>query len=272
MNDIPEEPTAHTVALDEDYNVVWSSEDDSSGPCSPSAPAGSVPYERTNWEHGLTVQLQEAKFQVNQCHLTFATEVEALQAQLQEAEAKAQSLFETKLHLQEELASLKGETCMFCNGVEREFCVNEKVKLQKRVEELEAQNLALQKDKDTRWAVSEGENKALQKRVEELEAENSRLNDMPMQPLVNVDGIKRFKANRIVDDLLSRFDAQEKPLSGGYLNDIAMRGYTDEERMQFAQLIGYSVSGYGDLSYVSDESYERAEGMPIPELPNTGGE
>ena len=28
--------------------------------------------------------------------------------------------------------------------------------------------------------------------------------------------------------------------------------------MQFAQLIGYSVSGYGELSYVSEASYEAA--------------
>jgi hypothetical protein len=29
--------------------------------------------------------------------------------------------------------------------------------------------------------------------------------------------------------------------------------------MQLAQLIGYSVSGYGDLSYASDESVARAD-------------
>jgi hypothetical protein len=32
-----------------------------------------------------------------------------------------------------------------------------------------------------------------------------------------------------------------------------------DERMQLAQLIGYSVSGYGDLSYASRESVERAD-------------
>jgi len=34
--------------------------------------------------------------------------------------------------------------------------------------------------------------------------------------------------------------------------------FNDEEREQFAQLIGYSVSGFGDLSYVSDETFETA--------------
>lgn len=31
--------------------------------------------------------------------------------------------------------------------------------------------------------------------------------------------------------------------------------------MQLAQLLGYSVSGYGDLPYVSDESYDKAAKM-----------
>lgn len=69
---------------------------------------------------------------------------------------------------------------------------------------------------------------------------------MPMQPIDD----KRFVPNRIVQHLLD---------NGGIdLNDIAMLSFTNEERMQFAQLIGYSLGGYSELSYVSDESYDAA--------------
>ncbi len=64
----------------------------------------------------------------------------------------------------------------------------------------------------------------------------------PMQPLVLDDGVVRFKSNAIVRFLLDH---------GGYdLNRLALLHFTDEDRAQFAQLIGYSVSGWGDLSYV----------------------
>jgi hypothetical protein len=76
----------------------------------------------------------------------------------------------------------------------------------------------------------------------------------PMQPVgVDPQGIHRFLENRIVRDLLDI----ARPLGYG-LNEIAGRPYTEAERRQMAQLIGYSVDGYGTLSYVNDESYERA--------------
>jgi hypothetical protein len=47
------------------------------------------------------------------------------------------------------------------------------------------------------------------------------------------------------------------------LNDVArdyQRGlYTQEEMVHFAQIIGYSVSGWADLSYVSDEDWNAAQ-------------
>jgi hypothetical protein len=43
------------------------------------------------------------------------------------------------------------------------------------------------------------------------------------------------------------------------LNTIAGEEFPDEDREQFAQLIGYSLSGFGGLSYVSDVTYYRAE-------------
>jgi hypothetical protein len=43
------------------------------------------------------------------------------------------------------------------------------------------------------------------------------------------------------------------------LNELACMEFTAQERMQFAQLIGYSLSGFGELSYVDDETYTAAE-------------
>lgn len=77
---------------------------------------------------------------------------------------------------------------------------------------------------------------------------------LPMQP-IHLDslGVARFAKNRIVDDLL------EFASSRGFgLNEIAVGDYSDDEHMQMAQLIGYSVGGYGELSYVSDESFNSA--------------
>lgn len=64
--------------------------------------------------------------------------------------------------------------------------------------------------------------------------------------VIDKDGVVRFRENKIVSFLLE---------AGPYdLNSLAIMNFSDEDRMQFAQLIGYSVSGYGDLSYVSEES------------------
>lgn len=79
---------------------------------------------------------------------------------------------------------------------------------------------------------------------------------MPDQPIV--DG--RFVANRIVGTLLAT--------SGLNLNDIAGMDFTNEERAQFAQLIGYSVSGWSGLSCVTEERFRRhiknTEGRLLP--------
>lgn len=75
-----------------------------------------------------------------------------------------------------------------------------------------------------------------------------------MQPIVIDDkGIARFRENRIVRDTLKA--AERVNFS---LNTIAVGRYDDWEREQFSQLIGYSVSGYGDL-YPDSPSVERAD-------------
>jgi len=76
----------------------------------------------------------------------------------------------------------------------------------------------------------------------------------PPQPIVTAtDGVRRFKENAIVRELL------DFAISHGFgMNEIAIRRYDAADRVQFAQLIGYSVSGFSDLSYVSDAEYDRA--------------
>jgi hypothetical protein len=74
---------------------------------------------------------------------------------------------------------------------------------------------------------------------------------LPIQPLVNDNGIVRFRANSIVAFLLDAgpFD----------MNQLARMHFTPEDREQFAQLIGYSLSGFAELDYVSDETLKRAQ-------------
>lgn len=75
-----------------------------------------------------------------------------------------------------------------------------------------------------------------------------------MKPLQRIykdaTGVARFEANAIVQYLLDAgpFD----------MNHLACRSFSEEDQEQFAQLIGYSVSGFGELSYVSDEAYDLA--------------
>ncbi|MDP2747981.1 hypothetical protein [Pseudomonas sp.] len=89
----------------------------------------------------------------------------------------------------------------------------------------------------------------------------------PMQPIVFApDGVIRFQENRIVAHLLDF----ATPLGCG-MNQLAVLDYTDNERMQFAQLIGYSVSGYGDLGYASPESVQHADGIAAAMLAAQGG-
>ncbi len=65
----------------------------------------------------------------------------------------------------------------------------------------------------------------------------------PIQPIeADEHGRMRFKENKIISDAVAeeRID----------LNAIARRGYSDEDRAQLSMLIGYSVSGFGELSHV----------------------
>ena len=66
----------------------------------------------------------------------------------------------------------------------------------------------------------------------------------PLQPLGrDENGVIRFKENKLV-----RFLLDAGPFD---LNQIARMDFSDEDREQFAQLIGYSHSGACGLSYFS---------------------
>lgn len=68
------------------------------------------------------------------------------------------------------------------------------------------------------------------------------------------EGVFRFKENRIVRWMLDqgrmglRFD----------LSMVSACGFSSEDLMQFAQLLGYSVSGFCELYYVTNEAADRA--------------
>ena len=76
----------------------------------------------------------------------------------------------------------------------------------------------------------------------------------PIQPLYkDAQGVVRFKANHIVCHLLD--------FGGIDMNKLALMDFPREDREQFAQLIGYSHTGFGELPYTSDEIYAAAYTM-----------
>lgn len=85
-----------------------------------------------------------------------------------------------------------------------------------------------------------------------------------MQPVgLDSDSKPRFKENPIVTYLLDWC----RNNGGPDLNEIASIAagrrntpapFTEDDRRQFAQLIGYSVGGYSELSYVDDEAWAAA--------------
>jgi len=83
----------------------------------------------------------------------------------------------------------------------------------------------------------------------------------PMQPVIkDAASVPRFRENAIVRALLDR-DAERGKGPGrndGGLNWIGTQDFTQANKEQFAQLIGYSIVGYHELSYVSDESCAKA--------------
>lgn len=82
----------------------------------------------------------------------------------------------------------------------------------------------------------------------------------PIQPLIrDSQGSLRFKENAIVSYLLDACENSRKV----DLNDLARIPFSQEDREQFAQLIGYSLSGASELSYFSSQVIEAAERMHL---------
>jgi hypothetical protein len=75
----------------------------------------------------------------------------------------------------------------------------------------------------------------------------------PMQPVVMVSGVARFKQNAIVRHLT---DSQP-----WVLNRLATMDFSKDDWTQFYQLIGYSVSGFGDLSLVDKKVVVEADAL-----------
>jgi len=90
--------------------------------------------------------------------------------------------------------------------------------------------------------------------IKKIDNDKRRWLKHPVQPLCHDHkGTIRFKPNEIV-----RFLLDEGPFD---LNHLAAKGFDREDYEQFAQLIGYSLGGFGELSYVSDDTFETAERM-----------
>lgn len=75
---------------------------------------------------------------------------------------------------------------------------------------------------------------------------------MKTHPMQQIDDA-RFVQNDIV-----RFLLDQGPFD---LSELANMNFDQSDWEQFAQLIGYSLTGFGELSYVRDETYEVAVKM-----------
>lgn len=74
----------------------------------------------------------------------------------------------------------------------------------------------------------------------------------PMQPIHQVAGVTRFKSNKLVEVLLDH--AAKHGLDLNRLRVLYYSPGHDEDWMQLAQLLGYSVDGFCDLAYVSEQA------------------
>lgn len=82
--------------------------------------------------------------------------------------------------------------------------------------------------------------------------------EQPMQPIyIDNKGVARFQSNKIVDWL---FVTQKISL-----NEISAMCQNSKipkvDQMQFWQMLGYSVSGFGDLSFADKEVVAQADAI-----------
>lgn len=86
----------------------------------------------------------------------------------------------------------------------------------------------------------------------------------PMQPLeVEPNGLVRFKQNAIVVYLMNNL-----PWT---MDNLAECSFSDEDKAQFAQLLGCRVDGFGLLPYVSEAAAQVADAKAAELLAQRGG-
>lgn len=89
----------------------------------------------------------------------------------------------------------------------------------------------------------------------------------PSQPVELIDGVIRFKRNKIVDWMLDT-GMQRNLFDLNSISSMTQKGMFDmDDYDQLMQLIGYSVSGYWDLSCSNKDRARRAQkkGMKLVE-------
>lgn len=107
-----------------------------------------------------------------------------------------------------------------------------------------------------------------------------------MQPVhLDKNDVLRFRDNAIVRYIVDHAadvvhqgahaidPATGRPMHQGRLDlsKLATLDFPQEDREQFAQLMGYSICGYHELSYVSDESCAQASVLAKQVVPGAGG-
>ena len=70
--------------------------------------------------------------------------------------------------------------------------------------------------------------------------------------------IQYIKDGRFIENKIVRYLLDAGPFD---MNKLAVMNFDQGDSEQFAQLIGYSLSGFSSLSYVSDETYGAASAM-----------
>lgn len=79
--------------------------------------------------------------------------------------------------------------------------------------------------------------------------------DFPMQPIYSDNGMLRFKENEIITWWLDNGDIDMNKIVAEFFESNPI------DLQQFAQLIGYSVDNFFELSYVSDNTTKSINGI-----------
>lgn len=87
-----------------------------------------------------------------------------------------------------------------------------------------------------------------------MDKKKPRVGRHPMQPIQFVGNVIRFKQNAIVRLLIDTHPTID-------MNTLACMELSQADRNQFAQLIGYSVSGFGELSYAFPSDVAEADSI-----------